>query len=334
MRLFIVAGLLLTCTACADLTGIQTFAKMAPDPTAIQGLTRIYVQEPDLREDIKLLGDDAPNPNLAEEDKSRAQQAVAIQGLNTALCAYMQALGALAGSDVVQSSSNVKDVTTGLTSVQKALPALGLTAGKISIIGDFIQSVADLAENGYRNAKLVEIISSHDAAFQQIIALQIDIVSNGIKPSIIEVQTSLDLHANLAAPNARTDVLKFIGEDLDNWRKLATAGTKHPTSEMPAGYENRNPTYGVLGAADAHAARYLLKKSLEGDAANLTAQAAAADTYVKALQSIGTAHTKLVKRGKDVLTKATVTEIQPLAQEVHKDYQDIQSLESAPPTKH
>jgi hypothetical protein len=224
VRLFIVAGLLLACTACADLTGIQAFAKMAPDPTAIQGLTRIYVQEPDLREDIKLLGDDAPNPNLAEEDKSRAQQAVAIQGLNTALCEYMQALGALAGSDVVQSSSNLKEVTTGLTAVQKALPALGLTAGRISIIGDFIQSVADLAENGYRNTKLVEIISSHDAAFQQIIALQIDIVSKGIKPSIIE--TSLDLHANLAAPNPRTDVLKFIGEDLDNWGKLGTAKTQ------------------------------------------------------------------------------------------------------------
>jgi hypothetical protein len=325
-----VTVLALACTACADLTGIQTFAKMAPDPAAVQGLTRIYVQEPDLREDIKLLGDDPPNPDLAAQDKLRAEQAVAIQGLDKALCEYMQALGALAAGDVVQSTSNVKGVTTGLTSLQKAEPALGLTAGKVSIITEFIQSIADLAENGYRNAKLVDIISRSDPAFQQIISLQRDIVTKAIKPSIAEIQTSLNQHVNLTTPNLRTDVLKFMGEDLDTWGKAAT----QPHAKLPPGYENRNPTYGALGAADAHAARYLLKKSLEADQATLTVQAAAADAYVKALQSIGTAHTKLVKRGKDLLTKATVTEIQPLAQEVHKDYQDIQGLESTSPAKH
>ena len=325
-----VTVLALACTACADLTGIQTFAKMAPDPAAVQGLTRIYVQEPDLREDIKLLGDDPPNPDLAAQNKLRAEQAVAIQGLDKALCEYMQALGALAAGDIIQSTSNVKDVTTGLTALQKAEPALGLTAGKVSIITEFIQSIADLAENGYRNARLVDIVSRSDPAFQQIISLQTDIVTKAIKPSIAEMQTSLNLHVNLATPNPRTDVLKFIGEDLDTWGKAAT----QPHAKLPPGYENRNPAYGALGAADAHAARYLLKKSLEADQATLTAQAAAADAYVKALQSIGAGHTKLVKRGKDLLTKATVTEIQPLAQEVHKDYQDIQGLESTSPAKH
>lgn len=322
MRFLIASGLMLICSACADLTAVQNFAKMAPDPSAIQGLTKAYALELDVREDVKLLGDNAPNLQLADADKTRTQQAVAIQGLDTFIREYMQALGALAGNDIVQSSSNVKNVTTGLTSLQKDVPSLGLTTGQITVIGELIQSIADLAENGYRNAKLVEIIKTHDGPFQQLIAIQTDIVSKAITPSIAEIQRSL---------NEQARVSDFVDEDIKDWTTAASAAaTKAGRSDDSRGYYfKRNPTYGVAGASDAHMARYLFKKSLEADRTSLSAQLAAADAYVKALHSIGLAHTELVKKGNDVLTKATVTQIQPLAQEVYKDYQDIQRLESS-----
>ena len=154
------------------------------------------------------------------------------------------------------------------------------------------------------------------------ILLQSTIVTSGIRPSIVEIQTSLNEHANLVTPNPRTDVLKFINEDIQHWTASAT-GTH---SAAPADYANRNPTYGELGAADAHAARYLLKKSLETDEAALTAQLAAADAYVKALNSISAAHATLMKSGTKLLTKQMIGQIQPYAQEVYKDYQQIRSL--------
>jgi hypothetical protein len=40
MRVMMVIALVLGCSACADPTAVQTFAKMAPDPTAVQALTK------------------------------------------------------------------------------------------------------------------------------------------------------------------------------------------------------------------------------------------------------------------------------------------------------
>jgi hypothetical protein len=322
VRFLIASGLMLICSACADLSAVQNFSKMAPDPSAIQGLTKAYAQELDVREDVKLLGDNAPNPQLADEDNTRAQQAVAIQGLDTSIREYMQALGTLAGNDIVQSSSNVKDVTTGLTSLQKDVPSLKLTTEQITVIGQFVQSIADLAENGYRNAKLVEIIKTQDGPFQELIVIQTDIVSKAIRPSIAEIQRSLD---------EQVKVSDFVNQDIKDWTiAVSAAATKAGRSDdSPGYYLKRNPTYGVAGASDAHVARYLFKKSIESDRTSLSAQLAAADAYVKALHSIGLAHTELLKKGNDLLTKATVTQIQPLARDVYKDYQDIQSLESS-----
>jgi len=55
-------------------------------------------------------------------------------------------------------SRRTKSVISGLTSLQKSNPTLDLTNNQISIIGDLVQSLADLAESGYRNSKLGEII--------------------------------------------------------------------------------------------------------------------------------------------------------------------------------
>jgi hypothetical protein len=318
MRFMLLVAFMVTCAACVDTTAVQTFAKMAPEPAAIQQITRDYTQELDRREDIKLLGDDPPSPNLAEEKGTREKQELGIEALDTSIREYMQALGALAAGGVVQSSANVKQLTDGLTAWQKAVPGLGITSSQITIVGDFVQSIADLTESGYRNAKLSEIIGKSESPFQQLIEIQTGIASRGITPSIIEVQNSL---------NDNSRVLEFISEDLQTWAGWARAN-RVPTPN----YANRNPTYGELGAADAHVARYLLKRSLEEDQAFLATEQSAAESYAKALQAIGRAHTALYNNRKNVLTKGVVDQIRPLAQEVHKDFQDLAAYQSKTPS--
>jgi hypothetical protein len=316
-------GLFLSLCGCADLKGIQTFGKMAPDPSTIQGLTKVYSQELDTREDIKLLGDDAPIPDLVAQDATRAQEARAIQGMDHALQAYMQSLVALANGSIVQSGTNTKNVTTGLTSLQKSHPALGITNSQISDVGDFVQSIADLAESGYRNAKLVAIIHDSDAPLQQLLSLQATIVTDAITPSIQEIQRSLK-------ERAIDHGLTYIDEDLQNW--TVTPGCNSPLDKTPAAkmFDRRNPIYRGQGETDAHVARYLLKRSVEADQATLSGELATADAYTKALQKIGEAHRKLVAMGNNVLTKEMVQQIQPLADEVHKDFQDLEALATAP----
>ena len=324
---FLVAtGMLLTLAACADLKGVQAFGRMAPDPSVIQGLTKAYAQQLDVEEDIKLLSDDSANPRIATDDPTRAQQARAIHQVDDALRAYMQSLAALAGDTVVQSSSNVKDVTTGLTSLSKSIPTLGITPNQITIVGNFVQSVADLIESSYRNAKLVAIIRDNDKDLQVLLLVQSTIVSRAIKPSIEEVQRVLN-------QDAVDKSLKFIDQDLDNW--TVTPGANAPSANSTAAslFNSRNKAFKGQGETDARVARYLLKKSIETDQAALATQLATADAYTKALASIGTAHQKLVASGKNVLTKETLQQIQPLATEVHQDFQDIET-KAASPAKH
>jgi hypothetical protein len=238
----------------------------------------------------------------------------------------MQSLAALAGADIVQSSSNVKDVTTGLTSLSKSIPTLGITANQITIVGQFVQSIADLLESGYRNAKLVAIIRDNDKNFQEVLSVQSTIVSRAIKPSIEDIQRVLNQDAGGKS-------LKFINEDLDHW--TVTPGANAPPASSPTAelFNNRNKAFKGQGEADARVARYLLTKSLEVDRATLATQLATADAYTKALAAIGLAHQKLVASGKNVLTKEMVQQIQPLATEVHQDFQDIEA-QKASPSKH
>jgi hypothetical protein len=323
LKLLLSVGLFLSLAACADLKGIEAFGKMAPNPSTIDGLARVYAQELDVREDIKLLGDDAPIPDLAAQDATRAQQARAIQGMDHALQAYMQALVALANGSIVESSTSTKNVTAGLTSLQKARPALGITNSQVSSIGSFVQSLADLAESGYRNAKLVDIIRNSDPSLQELISVQVSIVTNAITPSIEEIQRSLKARAS-------SDGLKYITEDLEHWT-ITPGCNAPPANTAPAKiFNDRNPIYHGQGETDAYVARYLLKRSIEADQATLTAELATADAYTKALQKIGEAHKKLVAMGKNVLSKDMLQQIQPLADDAHKAFQD---LETSVPTR-
>jgi hypothetical protein len=322
LKLLVSVGLFLSLAACADLKGIEAFGKMAPDPSTIEGLTKVYAQELDVREDIKLLGNDAPIPDLAAQDATRAQQARAIQAMDHALQAYMQALVALANGSIVESSTSAKNVTTGLTSLQKARPALGITNSQVSEIGSFVQSLADLAESGYRNAKLVDIIRASDPSLQELISVQTSIVTNAIMPSIEEIQRSLEARAIYEG-------LKYIDEDLEHW--AITAGCNAPPANTAAAkiFNDRNPIYHGQGEADAYVARYLLKRSIEADQVTLTAELATANAYTKALQKIGEAHKKLVAMGKNVLTKGMLQQIQPLADDAHKAFQDLETFDPA-----
>ncbi len=225
IRFLMAPIVVLSLAGCADLRGIQAFGKMAPDAATIQGLTKIYVQEPGVREDIKLLGDSAPNPELEQNGPIRAQEAHAIQAIDGSLRAYMQSLAALAGDDIVQSSSSVKGVTTGLTSLSKSIPALGITGDQITAIGHFIQSVADLIESGYRNAELVKIIRDNDKELHLLLSVQSTIVSRGINPSILEIQRSLNESAAAAA-------IKYIDQDLGHW--TVTPGVNAPAGGTAA----------------------------------------------------------------------------------------------------
>jgi hypothetical protein len=179
--------------ACSDPKGVQTFSAMATDPSIAAGLAKSYAAEPTWNRDLHAVWNGPSQTTVLD----RNAQAKSIIGIDTAIREYMQALGALAADNVVQSSTNVNDLKTGLTAFQKTAPNLISTAD-VTLITDFVQFLADLAENAYRNAKLSQIIGQSQAPFQQILDIQIKIVQRGIVPSLNEYANGYnDAQSNL-----------------------------------------------------------------------------------------------------------------------------------------
>ena len=189
-----VIGLLMACTACTDPKAVQTFAAMAPDPAMVQGLTQIYVAELGWSDRLDLGQNVKPNAGTENGTAVRTDQAKGIVNIDTGIREYTKALGALAADSVVQSSSNVDDLTTGLTALQKAGPQLGLniTSADVDLITGFLKAITKLAEDGYRNAKLSELIGMYDEPLQHTLSIQIDIVNLAIVPSIKEYRGTIE----------------------------------------------------------------------------------------------------------------------------------------------
>ena len=111
--------------------------------------------------------------------------------------------------------------------------------------------MADIIESGYRNAESAKIIRDNDHDLQGLLAVQSTMVSRDIKPSIAEIQRSLNESVAGAA-------LKFIDQDLKSW--TVTPGSNAPAAGSGAAqlFNDRSPIHRGQGEADAHAARYLL----------------------------------------------------------------------------
>jgi len=165
---------------------------MAPDPAIVQSLLTTYVSEPRWRSTLDEGTDVTPAPDAVSLTTQRTEEAKGIVALDTGITEYMKALGALSADSVVQSSANVSDLKNGLTAISSASPGLGITSTDVALVSEFVQATADLAENGYRDAKLAQLIGDNDASFQKALDVQIEIVNRAIIPSINEYKLTID----------------------------------------------------------------------------------------------------------------------------------------------
>ncbi len=229
---------------------MQTFAAMAPDPAIAAGLARSYAAQPAWSRALN--GVWAPGPVLPADD--RAAQVQAIIGIDSAIRAYMQALGALAADAAVPSATSVAGLKTGLAALQQSEPTLLSTSG-VETVTSFVQLAADLAEDGYRSAKLSHVIGEANAPFQQALDVQITIVQRGILPSLAEYAHGYeDAQPNLrtVSPVLRYAVNRLLAADNADAASQIAAGTAYVKAlgaikaAHAALYANRNQ---VLTAA-------------------------------------------------------------------------------------
>jgi len=313
---WLIAIMLLISGCVTDPGAVTSFSALAPDASKLHSLTTAYADAPNQLKALDVLQYTAMSADeTAEQVKARNAQVAQIDALHAILVNYMQSLGALANNGLVQTSADTKDVTDGLTALSKNKPDLGLTPNMITGIGDLVTLLADAATSFYRQDQLTSIIGRSDAPFQQLVAAEKKIVSEGV---IKELQLVEDRTKALAEV---THALK-VNADAEAAKSMAP-------QVGDTGVKGLNPKLQGSGAADI-ASLYLLQQLITSNLNNLDLQIKAATAYLTALDKIADAHTVLYKNRDDLLTKkgakTAISQLTPLVKDANAALEALKNM--------
>jgi hypothetical protein len=229
--------LLLMLTRCVDTSAVTSFAQEAPDVSKLDALTAVYVGIPaaQIEWDLQRTMPAYERDRKMQETTVRQQQQANLDKLHAVLVAYMKALGGLSASKLTDVSGSVKSVTDGLTSLQKAAPGLGITSAQVSSVSDLVNFIGELGISGWRQYELKGVIEKGQPLFQNLVALEIQIVQRGIIPDIQNVEAQIRENETVELTNlshSRSDVAAVTAFD---FRRNATGDLDHyETAEIAA----------------------------------------------------------------------------------------------------
>jgi hypothetical protein len=280
-------------------------------------LTAAYADVPNQLKALDVLHNNAAMSaaETAAQVKARNEQVAQIDALHVVIVNYMQSLGALANNSLVQTSTDSKDVTDGLTALSKAKPTLGLTSGMITGVGDICTLLGDAATAAYRQKQLTAIIGKSEASFQLMIAAEKAIVNEGV---IKELQLVEDRTKDLAEVTHALQVNDDAEKAISMNRKMGNSGV-----------DGLEPQLQRSGAADI-ASLYLLQQAITSNISALDLQIKAATAYVMALDKISLAHTVLYNNRYNILSiegaKTAITQLAPLVKEANTALQALKNM--------
>jgi hypothetical protein len=315
MRCYWRIAVVLIVSGCAtDPSAVTSFSALAPDAPKLHSLTTAYADVPNELRALDVLNNiTVISPaETAAQVKTRNQQVAQIDALHAVLVNYMRSLGALANNGLVQTSTDTKDVTDGLTSLSKAVPTLGLTANMITGVGDICTFLADAATAAYRQEQLTIIIAKSEQPFQQLIEAEAAIVAKGVIPDLGNVENRIKDLAEV------THALQVNDEAEAAKSKAGSTGV-----------DGLNPTLQRSGAADV-ASLYLLRRAMTSEFSAVELQIKAARDYLTALHEISAAHTVLYRNRGDLLSKkgakAAIGQLSPLVKEANTALQALKDM--------
>ncbi len=314
---WLIALVLLVSGCATDPSAVTSFSALAPDASKLHSLTAAYADVPNQLKLLDVLQNVTATSatDTAAQVKTRNDQVTQIDALHAVLVNYMQSLGALANNSLAQTSTDTKDVTDGLTALSKAAPNLGLTPGMITGVGAISTFLGDAATANYRQEQLTTIIGESELPFQQLIAAEKTIVTEGVIKELQNVReqtTRLAEVTHALEVNAGAEALKSAPPKMDS-----------------KGVDRLDPKLQRSGAADI-AALYLLQKAITSDLSTLDLQIKAATAYATALDKISSAHTILYKNRDGLLSKegakTAIAQLTPLVKEANTALQALKNM--------
>jgi hypothetical protein len=294
-----VALLLLLVAGCTDPAAVRSFAEQAPPPGSFEGMLQDYSTLGPAITGLAEIGA-RQCPETFPADQS-AQVIHGLEPMHESWVAYMAALGQLASDQPVQrAATDSGQVTAGLTAIQKALPAIGITANQITLVGDLTNLVEQAAVRKMREDALEKVIAQGQPGFQTAIALESRVISRAYIPD-------LGSYSNQFA--SLTGLL----------RRSFAAGL------------GAAPATGVIPSTQALLQQGCLSNAIIAGQAptptQIAARRSAAEAYVSALDKLAAAHTKLFESRGRILTRATYDQLKPLLDQAKQAWSDFRMLQ-------
>jgi hypothetical protein len=149
---------------CADLTAIRDFSKISADSAGFTKVVDDYAQSGDRRLAYMYptLEKNGEVARLQSEKELRDDQAKELLNVLKAVESYMSALGDLAGDQLVDSSTNIQNLTAQLNTAVPIDPKISKPASAIATL------VGKMIADGYRQRNLREAINEANPYIQDI----------------------------------------------------------------------------------------------------------------------------------------------------------------------
>ncbi|MDD3371338.1 MAG: hypothetical protein PHE27_05880 [Alphaproteobacteria bacterium] len=175
---------------CVDTSAVTKFAQTAPDQTKLSALADVWVALPENEIKWDIYRRNELKDKLKADQQVRQKQKKSLEELNGVLIAYMNALGAMSGSALSDTTAPAKSAIDGLKAL-KSSKALGITDAEIASVNTLFSFVANLAVSGVQQHELLRALESGEGPFQDIVSIERKIVKRGILAGIKSLKSSI-----------------------------------------------------------------------------------------------------------------------------------------------
>lgn len=188
-------------SACTNLDAVRTFAKTSAVAVENKGVLADYAQAPVLLARLAPADRSAELKTLAKE---RSKQRGRLWSVQRVLGHYFRTLGDLAASSLPSANSEIGALTIALEDAKGAVGAEAISNETIDAAGSIAKVLARLALDGWRQARVAEIVREVDPSLQKVVAGLGEVVQKDFSASLDQEAEAIRSYFETALADAKS----------------------------------------------------------------------------------------------------------------------------------
>jgi hypothetical protein len=163
----LMASATLSLVSCTNLDAVRTFATTSATAVENREVLADYAQAPVV---LSRLAPGERPPVLEGEAKERARQRAKLSAVQRVLGHYFRTLADLAASNLPSANSEIGALTAAVEDAKGAVGAGAVTNSAIDAAGSIAKVLTRLSLDGWRQARIADVVREVDPAVQKVVA--------------------------------------------------------------------------------------------------------------------------------------------------------------------